>query len=90
MPVIHDKKQQVQKQQGKALEQPRDSSLYLAVSHAAEVRDPVVRAASVWGRIVETTALHWGMAAVSTGVHQPLRQGGLSSPALRTPVWFAY
>ncbi|MDH5855757.1 hypothetical protein [Lampropedia aestuarii] len=68
------------RQQGKGLT--------LAVTCAADVSDPQARHASVWLRIKETTAFHWGMAGANQAVPQPVLVD-FKPICHRATVWFA-
>lgn len=72
------------------LAQQPDKGLYLAISCVADVSDPAARAASVWQRIKETTAFHWGMEATVECAMQPGIVGTSKPICHRTNVWFTY
>lgn len=62
--------------------------LSLAVTCAADVSDPQARHASVWQRIKETTAFHWGMGVASRAAPHPVL-GAFKPISHRATVWFA-
>ena len=63
--------------------------LYLAISCAADVSDPAARTASVWQRIKDTTAAHWGVGTVQRPWH-PVLMGARKPICHHATVWFAY